>query len=148
MLKTVAVALALLIPVPALAIEPYVIHPTESEFVQYEARLEQFFNIPIFSKGEGAGKYLRTSNAERRRDGQVVCSMLTAHSTEEYLTRSFEKYQALYFDNPQKLDDEVVYTVGVTTAAIDTMCTEHRAELQDFFANKQKSAAGTSSRNR
>ncbi|NDJ25993.1 hypothetical protein GS682_31320 [Nostoc sp. B(2019)] len=62
----------------------------------------------------------------------------------------FESKQASYSDNPQKLNDEIVYNVGVTASVIDTMCTEHRAELLDFLANlKQKfTAAETSSRNR
>lgn len=67
MLKTVAVALALLIPVPALAAKPYLVQPVESEYVQYEARLKQFFNIPIFAKSPR--KYLSTNDADRRKDG-------------------------------------------------------------------------------
>ncbi|MHC5936997.1 hypothetical protein [Nostoc sp.] len=146
MLKTVAVALALLIPVPALAAESYLVHPTESQYIQYEIELKQFFNTSILAKN--AGKYLRTSDAERRWEGQVTCSLLTAYSTEKYLTLTFEKHQELYSDNPQKLNDEIAYSIGVTASAIDTMCTEHRAELMDFLADFKQIAAGTSSRNR
>jgi len=147
MLKAVAVALALLIPIPAFAIEPYSVDLTESQYVQYEIKLKQFFSTPLLAKN--AGKYLRSSNAERRAEGQMTCSLLTAYTTEKYLITQFAIHRTQYGDNPQKLDDEIAYTFGVTSAAIDTMCTEHRAELMDFFANfKQTPADGTSSQNR
>ncbi|MBN3908571.1 MAG: hypothetical protein HWQ35_19125 [Nostoc sp. NMS1] len=147
MLKTVAVALALLIPVSALAAEPYSVNLTENQYIQYEIELKQFFSTPILAKN--AGKYLRASNAERRAEGQMTCSLLTAFTTEKYLVTQFEIHRTQYGDDPQKLDDEIAYTLGVTAAAIDTMCTEHRAELMDFFANfKQITTAGTSSQNR
>lgn len=76
---------------------------------------------------------MRTSDAERRIDGQVSCSILNKYSLEQFLKVRLASCRALYSNNPQKQDDESAYIIGVTTAAIDTMCTEHRAELIDFF---------------
>ncbi|OKH14825.1 hypothetical protein NIES592_08080 [Fischerella major NIES-592] len=142
MLKAVSVALALLIPAPALAGELYFVRPDESQYIKYEIELKQFFTN---FAAEDAGKYLRTSDSQRRRDGQLLCTMLTAYPTEEYLTSVLERHRLLY-DDPQKLRSEIAYSLGVAAAAIDAMCTEHRASLMDFFENYN--ATGTSSQNR
>jgi hypothetical protein len=131
-LKTVSVVLALLIPVPALAIKQL----TEAQYIKYEIKLEQFFSSPQL---EGkTGTYLRTSDIERRVDGYLTCRMLTKMTTEEYLTSELNRHRTLYGDNPQKLDNEIAYTLGVAGSAVDAMCTEHRASLLDFVQKYQQ----------
>jgi glycine/D-amino acid oxidase-like deaminating enzyme len=136
MLKTISAVLVLLASqTPMLAATPLPVYPTEIQYIKYENALEQFFSLPAIAPN--AGKYLRTSDSQRRRDGQLLCSILTAYSTDEYLTNELERHRLLYND-PQQLRNENAYTLGVAAAAIDTICTEHRASLLDFVQKYQK----------
>ena len=64
--------------------------------------------------------------------------MLTAYSTKEYLTSELERHGLLYENDPQQLRNENAYSLGVAAAAIDTMCTEHKASLMDFVQKYQQ----------
>ncbi|MBW4478604.1 MAG: hypothetical protein KME54_17530 [Tolypothrix brevis GSE-NOS-MK-07-07A] len=135
MFKTISATLLLLASLAssALAGTPYPIYPTQTQYIRYEIELEQFFT----NFAADGGKYFRTSDRQRRRDGQLLCSMLTAYSAEEYLTSSLERHRLLYKDS-QQLRSENAYTLGVATAAIDTICTEYRAGFVDFVQKYQQ----------
>jgi hypothetical protein len=64
--------------------------------------------------------------------------MLTAYSVGEHLRLTLGSYEIIYRDNPKKHQEESAYTLGVATAAIDSICTEHRAELIDFVEQSNK----------
>ncbi len=130
MFKTISAAMVVLVVQSGnvLAATPYPIYPTEGQYIRYEIELSQFFS----SAGIDASKYSRTSDRGRRHDGQILCSMLTAYSIEEYLGGELERYRLLY-SGTQRLKTESVYSLGVAAAAIDTICTEHRASLMDFM---------------
>jgi hypothetical protein len=136
MFKTISAALLLLATqaTSALAVT-YTVHPTESQYIRYEIALEQFFSLPEIAAD--AGKYFRTSDRQRRFDGQFLCSMLTGYPTDEYLSSQLSEHRILYSD-PQQLRNENIYSLGVAAAAINTICTEHRASLIDFVENYQK----------
>ena len=134
MFKSISAALVLLVVQTSsvLAVTPFSVYPTEAQYIKYETELEQFFST-LATKD--AGEYIRISDSQRRFDGKVLCSMLTAFSTEEYLTSELERHRLLY--DAQELRNKNAYTLGVAAAAIDTICTEHRASLIDFVQKYQ-----------
>ncbi|MBW4685237.1 MAG: hypothetical protein KME40_09090 [Komarekiella atlantica HA4396-MV6] len=137
MFKTISAALVLVTQASSvLAATPYPVYPTEIQYIRYEIALEKFFSLPNIAAD--AGKYFRTSDSQRRYDGKALCSMLTAYSTEEYLTSELERHGLLYENDPQRLRNENAYTLGVAAAAIDTMCTDKRASLMDFVQKYQQ----------
>jgi hypothetical protein len=136
MLKTISAALLLLVAQASSALATtYTVHPTEGQYIRYEIALEQFFSLPEIAPD--AGKYFRTSDRQRRFDGQFLCSMLTGYPTDEYLNSQLNEHRLLYKD-PQQLRNENIYSLGVAAAAINTICTEHRADLMDFVQNYQQ----------
>jgi hypothetical protein len=136
MFKTISAVLLLLVSqaTSALAVT-YTVHPTESQYIRYEIALEQFFSLPEIAPD--AGKYFGTSDRQRRFDGQFLCTMLTGYPTDEYLNSILSEHRILYSD-PQQLRNENIYSLGVAAAAINTICTEHRASLMDFVQKYQQ----------
>ena len=131
MLKNIVLTGALLLSaaLPVLA-KPYLVYPTESEFLRYEYGLASFFNDSNTAQYNSV--YIRKSDSQRRFDGRLACSMLTDYSVKEYLSARVGIIQALYRKNPKKKADELAYLFGVTASAIDNMCSENRAGFMDF----------------
>jgi hypothetical protein len=137
MLKSViASALLVLIPLPALAqLRDF----PEYQYQKYEIQLEQFFSDPNIPNG----KYLRKSDRQRRFDGRLTCMYLETRTVKEYLDGNAQINRALldktsYFKNEKEFYDEMAYTLGVTSAAVDSLCTENRAGLMDFMDTLNK----------
>ena len=131
-------ALALLLPMPALGVKPYPYQANEEELIKYEARLKEFFSIPPL--GNTPRKYLETDRIQRGVDAQNTCAMLSIYKLNTYMSMRLQEHKASYSDN-QRLEEAIAYTFGVTIAAIDSICTEHDAQLQEFLHEIKQSAS-------
>jgi len=120
---------------PALAV-PRAIFPTESEFLRYEYRLADFFYDSDTHRSDGVD--IRKSDDDRRLDGQVTCGMLTEYSVREYLSIRVSIINKDYSNNPKRRADELAYLFGVTASAIDSLCTQNRAEFVDLVDELSK----------
>jgi hypothetical protein len=126
MLKNIFLtSVLLLISAPVLALEP-----TEYQFRNFDRRLEQWFDVP--SNIPLSETYLRKSDQRRRSDGFVFCSLLADSPLELQLIRLININFRNTNGNEKKFADEFAYTLGLATAAVDTLCTEYRSDLLDF----------------
>ena len=135
MFKTISATLVMLFQASSALAVTYTVYPTEAQYIRYKIALEQFFSLPEIAPD--AGKYFRTSDRQRKFDGQFLCTMLTGYSVQDYLTGELKEHRLLY-SNPQQLRNENIYSLGVAAAAINTICTEHRASLMDFVEGYQQ----------
>ena len=107
------------------------VYPTEKQLWMYEFKLATFFSNPEMAKRNGA--YLRKSDSQRRKDGQLACGLINDTSVAAYIAGELKIIESSYGNNPKRETDETAYLLGVTIAAIDSMCSENRAELIDLL---------------
>ena len=137
MLKYIVLTTAfLLIATPMMAFGE-IIEPTEYQLRNFDRRLEQYFDDPDLVPSSET--YLRKSDEKRRTDGVVFCSVLAHYSVEDQLTGGIRINFRDAEGDEKKFTNDFAYTIGIATAAVDTLCTEYRSDFIDFSKKIQDS---------